>query len=74
MDELEASLLAWGFGRVASGSDADALRALRAAYRETFEASVLYHLPVKDSQGNRYRLFFRDTIPYEDGWGLIRAK
>jgi hypothetical protein len=70
--EGEAYLLGEGGGRVASGADAEALRALRATYRQT--AMLVPQIPVKDSAGRWYKLFFRDTIPYEDERGLIRPE
>lgn len=72
--EIEAAMMAWGGGRLASRTDAHALRSLRATYRDTSTAEWLPHVPVKDREGNRYHLFFRDTIPYEDEQGLIRPK
>jgi hypothetical protein len=70
--ELEASELAWGHGHRASAADADALRALRAEFASSPVAELVPHLPIKDARGDRYKLFLRDAMPYEDEAGLIR--
>lgn len=72
ISESEAAQLSWGRGQIASNQDADSLRALRAGFRDSPLVGLVPHIPVKDSNGFRYKLFLRDTIPYEDETGLIR--
>lgn len=71
VSELEATALGYGAG-VLLDEETDRLRDLRESYRSSPVRRAVDHLPVKDAEGVRYRLYLRDTLPFEDESGLVR--
>jgi hypothetical protein len=60
-----------GHGRLATGSDASALRAIRTTSKTGGAAGSPDSTPVVDAGGARYRLFIRDEAPQAGADGLI---
>ena len=74
ISEAEAIDLTWGQGRAVDGADADALRVLRSAYLVSTLPGLFPHIPVQGRLGNTFKVFLRDSLPYEDAAGLIRPQ
>lgn len=72
ISEADAARVPWGQGRSATGTDAASLRALRQQYRSTTTPELVPQIPVKDANGDRYKVFLRDSLPQEDVAGLVR--
>ena len=72
--ELDAASGSWGRGRSATGPDAASLRALRSQYLSSTTPELVPHIPVMDANGDRYKVFLRDSLPQEDASGLVRPQ
>jgi hypothetical protein len=68
--ELEASTLGFGESTLAVGADGSALRELRRFVGDGGAPSI-YIAPTQDQQPPDYRLYVRDSIPWEDENGLV---
>ncbi len=74
ISELDAARASWGQGRSATGTDAASLRALRQQYLGSTTPELVPQIPVKDANGDRYKVFLRDSLPQEDAAGLVRPQ
>jgi hypothetical protein len=71
VDLLTASHQGFGHGVSFQGEDAARLRALRATYDAgNYRTLGVYGIPIDDG-GQGYLVYLRDSLPFEDGNGLV---